>query len=229
MKNLKLLLLSLPFVFTSCGTEILGDDSYSIEYIDNEAKQDLTVTLIVDRDRVASETQVGFTVSIEDALSVDTSATGSIIASAMNSVYDGEIPWDGLSDCATFDVTGIALSEGDDPYVASTSVATTVTQLNSDYMADADDDAVMIVMDWKNPDVNDFDMYVTDMFGASFYEVAESGSRFEGDYFDNDSDTYYPAGDGQYIVWYAPYVQEAADVPAEIYFTHPVTGVVDVI
>ena len=261
MKDIKLFLLAISFVFTSCDTDILGDDTYSIEYVDNEAKQGLAVTLTIDRDRVASETQVGFTVSIEDALSVDavvtvantnkcggplshlaefttasatikagdTTATGSIIASAMNSVYDGEIPWDGLSDCATFDVTGIALSEGDDPYVASTSVATTVTQLNSDYMADADDDAVMIVMDWKNPDVNDFDMYVTDMFGASFYEVAESGSRFEGDYFDNDSDTYYPAGDGQYIVWYAPYVQEAADVPAEIYFTHPVTGIVDVI
>ena len=262
MKEIKLFLLAIiSLVFTSCDTEILGDDSYSIEYIDNEVNQDLAVTLVIDRDRVAYETQVGFTVSIENALSVDavvtvanknmcggpishlaefstatatikageTTGTGSIIASSINPEFDGEISWDGLTDCATFDVTGIALSEGDDPYVASNSVATTVTQLNSDYMADADDDAVMIVMDWKNPDANDFDMYVTDMFGASFYEVAESGSRFEGDYFDNDSDSYYPAGDGQYIVWYAPYVQEAADVPGEIYFTQPVTGIVDVI
>ena len=233
MKDIKLFLLAIiSLVFTSCGTEILGDDSHSIEYIDNEVNQDLAVTLVIDRDRVAYETQVGFTVSIENALSVDavvTVANKNMCGGPINPEFNGEISWDGLTDCATFDVTGIALSEGDDPYVASNSVATTVTQLNSDYMADADDDAVMIVMDWKNPDANDFDMYVTDMFGASFYEVAESGSRFEGDYFDNDSDSYYPAGDGQYIVWYAPYVQEAADVPGEIYFTQPVTGIVDVI
>ena len=71
MKDIKLFLLAISLVFTSCDTEILGDDTYSIEYVDNEAKQDLAVSLTIDRDRVASETQVGFTVSIEDALSVD--------------------------------------------------------------------------------------------------------------------------------------------------------------
>lgn len=239
------------------------NDSYSIEYIDNEVKQNYAISsLVIERDRVASETQVDFTVSIESALSVDavitvahindcgnplshlkesstgtatikagdTTGTGSIIASSPNAEQTEDIPWDGLSDCSTLNVTGIALSKEDDPYVADPlSVSTTLTAFNSGYMGDADDDAVMISMDWKNPADNDFDMYVTDMFGASFYETAESGDRFEGDFFDNDTDTYYPANDGQYIVWYAPYVQEAADVPAEIYFTHPVTGVVDLV
>lgn len=239
------------------------NDSYSIEYIDNEVKQNYAISsLVIERDRVASETQVDFTVSIESALSVDavitvahindcgnplshlkesstgtatikagdTTGTGSIIASSPNAEQTEDIPWDGLSDCSTLNVTGIALSKEDDPYVADPlSVSTTLTAFNSGYMGDADDDAVMISMDWKNPADNDFDMYVTDMFGASFYETAESGDRFEGDLFDNDTDTYYPANDGQYIVWYAPYVQEAADVPAEIYFTHPVTGVVDLV
>ena len=239
------------------------NDSYSIEYIDNEVKQNYAISsLVIERDRVASETQVDFTVSIESALSVDavitvahindcgnplshlkesstgtatikagdTTGTGSIIASSPNAEQTEDIPWDGLSDCSTLNVTGIALSKEDDPYVADPlSVSTTLTAFNSGYMGDADDDAVMISMDWKNPADNDFDMYVTDMFGASFYETSESGDRFEGDFFDNDTDTYYPANDGQYIVWYAPYVQEAADVPAEIYFTHPVTGVVDVV
>ena len=256
MKKLILLFITTVFIL-ACE-----NDDYSIEYIDDEVKQDFAVTLTM-RDRVVPETYVNFTVTIESALSVDavvtvanindcgnplshlaesstgtatikagdTSGTGSLFASAMNAEYSGgSITWDGLADCATFNVTGIALSEGDDPYVSSsTSVGQTITQVNADYMVDADDDAVMISMDWKNPADNDFDMYVTDMFGASFYEVAESGSRFEGDYFDNDTDTYYPADDGQYIVWYAPFIQEAADVPGEIYFTHPVTGVVDVV
>lgn len=239
------------------------NDDYSIEYNDNEVKQDFAVTLTLSRDRVVPETYVKFTVSIESALTTDavvtvanindcgnplshlaesttgtatikageTSGTGSIFASEMNAEYSGgNFDWDGLSDCATFKVTGIALSEGDDPYVgSSTSVAQTITQVNADYMVDADDDAVMISMDWKNPSANDFDLYVTNSAGTTFYEDAESGTRFEGDYFDNDTDTYYPAGDGQYIVWYYSYIQEAADVPGEIYFTQPVTGIVDVI
>ena len=50
---------------------------------------------------------------------------------------------------------------------------------------------------------------------------------YDGDYFDNDNDDYYPAADGVYTVWYVPYAQEAADVPAEMFFTHPKSGVVD--
>lgn len=256
MKRLILLFITTVFI-SACE-----NNDYSIEYIDDEAKQNYAITsLVIERDRVASETQVDFTVSIESALSVDavitvahtnncgnplshlaksstgtatikagdTSGTGSIIASSLNS-EQSEIAYDGLSDCSTFNVTGIALSEGDDPYVADPlSVSTTLTAFNSGYMGDADDDAVMISMDWKNPASNDFDMYVTDSVLYLFYEDAESGDRFEGDFFDNDTDSYYPAADGVYIVWYAPYIQEAADVPAEIYFTHPVTGAVDVV
>ena len=257
MKKLKFLLFSTLFFTFACG-----NDDYSIEYIDSEVKQDFSVSLTIERDRVASNTQVDFTVSIESVLSVDavvtianinncgnpishlaesstgtatikageTTGTGSIIASALNAEFSRDIAWDGLSDCATFNVTGIALSEGDDPYVASTSIATTtVTQFNADYMGEADDDAVKIAMDWKNPSENDFDMYVSNSDGSIFYEDAESGSRFEGDYFDNDTDAYYPAPDDSYIVWYTPFVQETADVPGEIYFTHPVTGKVDVV
>jgi hypothetical protein len=37
-------------------------------------------------------------------------------------------------------------------------------------MVDADDDAVMISMDWKNPSANDFDLFVTNSAGTTFYE-----------------------------------------------------------
>ena len=256
MKKLILLFITTVFML-ACE-----NDDYSIEYNDNEVKQDFAVSLTLSRDRVATETYVNFTVSIESALATDavvtvanlndcgnplshlaesttgtatikagqTSGDGSIFASAMNAEYSGgDIAWDGISDCATFKVTGIALSEGDDPYVgSSTSVGQTITQVNADYMVDADDDAVMISMDWKNPSANDFDMFVSDAAG-DFYEAAESGSRFEGAYFDSDSGSYYPAPDGVYTVWFVPYDQEAADVPAEVYFTHPVTGKVDVV
>ncbi|MDA0780033.1 MAG: hypothetical protein O2810_02630 [Bacteroidetes bacterium] len=255
MKNLKYFLFIVVSIFISCE-----DDSYSIEYTDNEVKQDLNVTLTLDRERVAATTNVGFTVAIESALSVDatvtvasinkcggplshlaetttgtalikagkTSGMGTINAADFNTELD-ELDWDGATDCFTFDVTGIALAEGDDPYVASASTPAILTAVNADYMSDADDDAVMISMDWKNPDANDFDMYVTNANGSVFYEIAESGSRFEGDFFDNDSDAYYPAADGVYLVWCYVYTQEAADVPSEIYFTHPITGFVDVI
>lgn len=257
MKRLILFLIIAIVFTTSCE-----NNDYSIEYIDDEVKQDFSISsLVIDRNRVAATSHVSFTVSIETALSVDatvtvasrnmcgspishlaetstgtalikagdTTGTGSIFFADVNKEYY-PIPYDGFTDCASFDVTGIALSEGDDPYVAAPlSVSTTLTAPNPDYMGDADDDAVMISMDWKNPASNDFDMYVTDSVLYLFYEKAESGSRFEGDTFDNDNDSYYPAADGVYIVWYAPYTQEAADVPAEIYFTHPVTGVVDVV
>lgn len=255
MKNLKYFLFIVVSIFISCE-----DDSYSIEYTDNEVKQDLNVTLTLDRERVAATTNVGFTVAIESALSVDatvtvasinkcggplsnlaetttgtalikageTSGMGTINAADFNTELD-ELDWDGATDCFTFDVMGIALAEGDDPYVASASTPAILTAVNADYMSDADDDAVMISMDWKNPDANDFDMHVTNPDRTVFYESAESGSRFEGDYFDNDSDAYYPAADGVYLVWCYVYTQEAADVPSEIYFTHPITGFVDVI
>lgn len=256
MKRLILFLFITVSFTTSCE-----NDDYSIEYIDDEAKQNFTISsLVIDRDRVAATSNVSFTVSIESALSVDatvtvgsinmcgnpishlaetstgtalikagdTTGTGSIFVAKTNKEYY-PIPYDGFSDCATFEVTGIALSEGDDPYVAAPlSVPTTLTAPNSDYMGEADDDAVMISMDWKNPSANDLDMFVSDADGV-FYEKAESGSRFEGDFFDNDSDAYYPAPDGVYTVLYVPFSQEAADVPAEVYFTHPVTGKVDVV
>lgn len=254
MKNLKILLFSLTLILASCG-----DDTYSIEYTDTEVKQDLAVSLTLDRERVAATSSASFTVTIESALSVDatvtvasvntcggpvthlaettsseavikageTSASGTITIAGLNAEMES-ISWDGALDCFSFELTGIALAEGDDPYVASSSVPATLTEPNPDYMGDPDADAVMISMDWKNPSANDFDMYVTSPAGY-IIESAESGSRFEGDFFDNDSDSYYPAADGGYLVWFAPYAQEASDVPGEIYFTHPVTGNVDVV
>ena len=256
MKNIKLILFSLTLIFASCG-----DDTYSIEYTDTEVKQDLAVSsLTLDRERVAATSSARFTVTIENAFSVDatvtvasvnkcggpishlaetssskvvikageTSASGTITIADLNAEMEN-ISWDGALDCFSFELTGIALAEGDDPYVASSfSVPATLTQPDPGYMGDPDADAVMISMDWKNPGANDFDLYVTNP-ASSIIEFSESGSRFEGDFFDNDTDTYYPAPDGEYLVWFAPYIQEASDVPGEIYFTHPVTGNVDVV
>lgn len=74
MKNLKFILLSLPFVFTSCGTEILGDDTYSIEYVESSDKASINVT-VESRGRVALGQHLDFTVSIDEALDSDAVVT----------------------------------------------------------------------------------------------------------------------------------------------------------
>ena len=68
MKKLILLFITTVFIL-ACE-----NDDYSIEYIDDEVKQDFAVTLTM-RDRVVPETYVNFTVTIESALSVDAVVT----------------------------------------------------------------------------------------------------------------------------------------------------------
>ena len=48
--------------------------------------------------------------------------------------------------------------------------------------------ALKVLLDWENPSVNDLDMYVYDIGLTAAYEVAESGSRYEGDYFNSTND-----------------------------------------
>jgi len=250
MKNIKLILFSLTLIFASCGddtysieytdTEVKTPVSVTVDSRDRVALDqhlDFTVTLSEAYDvntviTVAAINSCGDPISHLKETSTgtvtvtagSTTGTGSLFFASANK---GHVPagnWDGLVDCAVLSVTGIALSEGNDPYVASdNSTPVTVIDTQSDYMA-IDEDAVVIVMDWKNPGDNDIDMYVTNGAGTAFYEIAETGSRYEGDYFDNDSDVYYPAPDGDYIVWWANYIQENADVPAELFFTKPVSG-----
>ena len=76
MKDIKLFLLAISLVFTSCDTEILGDDTYSIEYVESGAPETVVnVTLTPDRFRVANGTQLGFTVSLEQAVDHDAIVT----------------------------------------------------------------------------------------------------------------------------------------------------------
>ena len=265
MKNLKLFLLAVAFVFTSCETEMFGDDTYSIEYIESGSPDTVVnVSVTPDRFRVANGTQLGFTVSLEQAVDHDaivtvvannqcgstishlsrystatatisagnTSGVGSLIFADSNSSQTSS-DWDGLTGCATVSVSGIVFLEeeghdhGDEESVAAAEASVEVTVVDvADIYMDVDEDAVVIAFDWKNPGVNDMDLFVSSPAG-SIIEASETGSRYEGDYFDNDNDSYYPAADGVYTVWYVPFAQEAADVPAEMFFTHPKTGLVD--
>jgi len=250
MKNFKYFLFVISSIFVSCGddtysieyndAEVKTPVSVTVDSRDRVALDqhlDFTVTLSEAYDvntviTVAAINSCGDPISHLKETSTgtatvtagSTTGTGSLFFASANKGHVPAGSWDGLVDCAVLSVTGIALSEGNDPYVASdNSTPVTVIDTESDYMA-IDDDAVVIVMDWKNPSDNDLDMFVTNGAGTAFYETAETGSRYEGDYFDNDNDAYYPAPDGDYIVWYVPYAQEAADVPAELFFTKPVSG-----
>ena len=66
MKNIKYLLFSVLIVLSSCG-----DDSYSIEYIDTEEKTAVTGSLSLSRDKVAPNTMVTATVTLDQTFSED--------------------------------------------------------------------------------------------------------------------------------------------------------------
>ena len=265
MKNIKYLLFSVLIVLSSCG-----DDSYSIEYIDTEEKIAVTGSLSLSRDKVAPNTMVTATVTLDQTFSEDahvyisssetcgslsinsstsfeyvtipaggnTGSTAIVLGEASNSDQVGGFR--GQTDCAKLFVSGIQLiheeedededhdhdhdHEISDPFVAGDiSADITLLDYEETYMG-AHSKALKVLFDWENPSVNDLDMYVYDIGLTAAYEVAESGSRYEGDYFNSTNDSW---PDGQYLVYVAVYTSDGSDIDGTLHFTHPRSGEVD--
>lgn len=130
----------------------------------------------------------------------------------------------GISEHATVSLTGIALTQPetdkiDDPYTLS-SESTTINSLDfhDGYML-ANTNTLLVSLDWLGPwDLNDFDLYIFDDPFTAIYESAETGSRFEGDYFNNPGNEEHP--DGDYIVEIAIWTVDGTDpVPWRLVFT----------
>ena len=165
----------------------------------------------------------------------NTGSTGITLGEASNSDQVGGFR--GQTDCASLFVSGIQLvheedededhdhdHEISDPFVAGDiSADITLLDYEATYMG-AHSKALKVLFDWENPSVNDLDMYVYDIGLTAAYESAESGSRYEGDYFNSTNDSW---PDGQYLVYVAVYTSDGSDIDGTLHFTHPRSGKVD--
>jgi len=222
-----------------------GDDEFSREYQDTEAKTELVGTLTPSRTKATAGSLIAFSVTIPQSFDTDASVEVSAIAGlsdlevnqsvskayvtiaagettgtgsiAMPGSTDLAADFFGIADYAKMSISGIALAEGDDPYVM-TSDATFLTflQTNSfynapypvDYAGAGGEDFpgwndgvvepwLSISLDWADSDNVDLDLYVLDSTNAA-YETSDSGSRFEGDFFNGN---WFP--DGEYGIYVA--------------------------
>jgi len=121
--------------------------------------------------------------------------TGTAYFEMPGSENDTNNNYNGIEEYATVSLTGIALTqpeEGsiDDPYtLTSNQESVTGLNLHSNYMS-PNDDILTISLDWQGPwDQNDFDLYIDNAAGDNF-ESVETGSRFEGVYFNETEHPY---------------------------------------
>ena len=151
----------------------------------------------------------------------------------------------GVASHSSVSITGIAITQPDrededgneiDPYVpiddpytmSSESISITGLDIHDPYMfpnLDDDDEplpTLMVSLDWEGPygwGENDLDLGIYSSDGFLF-ESSESGSRFEGDFFNNPANEDHP--DGEYIVTTSIWTSVSADpIAYRISLTHP--------
>jgi len=236
-------ILYITFIFSALILSSCVDDNFSRAYVDNEMKTVVVGTLTLDRTSAAPSSQIGFTFDLSQSFSTgatvevraitfnfaQTIAYVTLPAGSTSGSGTIEMPGDdgdgtdffGIDGYATVELTGVALDEDtDDPFVlTSEPVSLRSLNYNSDYMSPRSD-AMKILFDWASPDVNDLDMYVYNADTFDLVEDAESGSRYEGDWFN----AFHP--DGEYFVAIGFYSVEGGDLPYNFTFTHP-DGTVD--
>ncbi len=241
MKNLNLLFLLIPAMFlTSCG-----EDDYSEAYVDTEAKTNLVATLEVNRTKAAAGTQIDAMVTLPQAFDVASTVTVRAINSNSGDYTVGTVSFEagqtmasgaiimpaniaspgtfyGTDASANIMVTGVALAEGNDPFTL-TSNAISLTLIDSNSWNGNADQVLKVALDWSGPyGDNDIDLYILDL-DFNTYEDSASGSRFEGDWFNNPANENHPDGDYLLLIdiWSA-----AGVVDYNLQLTHP-SGTVD--
>lgn len=241
MKNLNLLFLLIPaMILTSCG-----EDDYSEAYVDTEAKTNLVATLEVNRTKAAAGTQIDAMVTLPQAFDVASTVTVRAINSNSGDYTVGTISFEagqtmasgaimmpaniaspgtfyGTDASANIMVTGVALAEGNDPFTL-TSNAISLTLIDSNSWNGNADQVLKVALDWSGPyGDNDIDLYILDL-DFNTYESSASGSRFEGDWFNNPANENHPDGDYLLLIdiWSA-----AGVVDYNLQLTHP-SGTVD--
>lgn len=153
-----------------------------------------------------------------------TSGSGQFEMAGATSDVSGE--YNGIPEYASVSITGIALTqpedgEIDDPYVmTSDEVSVVGFDFHNPFMIGRDD-TLMLSLDWLGPyNQNDLDLYVFDDPFTGVFESSESGSRFEGDFFNNPANELHP--DGEYIFRVGIYNSvDANPIPFRLVLTHP--------
>ena len=241
MKNLNLLFLLIPAMFlTSCG-----EDDYSEAYVDTEAKTNLVATLEVNRTKAAAGTQIDAMVTLPQAFDVASTVTVRAINSNNSDYTVGTVSFEagqtmasgaimmpaniaspgtfyGTDASANIMVTGVALAEGNDPFTL-TSNAISLTLIDSNDWNGNADQVLKVALDWSGPyGDNDIDLFILNQ-NFNTYESSTSGSRFEGDWFNNPANENHP--DGDYLVLIDIWSAEGV-VDYNLQLTHP-SGTVD--
>ena len=242
MKNLNLLFLLIPAMFlTSCG-----EDDYSEAYVDTEAKTNLVATLEVNRTKAAAGTQIDAMVTLPQAFDVASTVTVRAINSNSGDYTVGTVSFEagqtmasgaimmpaniaspgtfyGTDASANIMVTGVALAEGNDPFTL-TSNAISLTLIDSNDWNGNADQVLKVALDWSGPyGDNDIDLFILNQ-NFNTYESSTSGSRFEGDWFNNPANENHP--DGDYLVLIDIWSAEGV-VDYNLQLTHP-SGTVDI-
>jgi len=225
---------------TSCG-----EDDYSEAYVDTEAKTNLVATLEVNRTKAAAGTQIDAMVTLPQAFDVASTVTVRAINSNSGDYTVGTVSFEagqtmasgaiimpaniaspgtfyGTDASANIMVTGVALAEGNDPFTL-TSNAISLTLIDSNSWNGNADQVLKVALDWSGPyGDNDIDLYILDL-DFNTYEDSASGSRFEGDWFNNPANENHPDGDYLLLIdiWSA-----AGVVDYNLQLTHP-SGTVD--
>lgn len=241
---------SVEYIDTEVKTSVTGTISPSRTKIAPTTQLEFTVTLdqtfTYDAEITVAITETCNSLGLlaTDSSAVATLTAGSDTATGVITVPDLSNEdtvggWVGLSNCTALTVTGIALYEVladdstsydvDDPYVIENiSTPLNLTDLQGSWMeAQEDAGSLQICLDWEGPySSNDIDLFVYDAALTAAYERSESGSRWEGDWFNNSGNEAHP--DGDYVVYVSPYTMATASTDAALHFTHP-DGTVDYI
>jgi len=131
-------------------------------------------------------------------------------------VDDPDSAFEGIPDFFSVQTTGLLL-EGLEPginYIISSEPLT--VDLYNTFQLDDVDGSMTYLMDWANPSINDFDVYVADLeVPENSIEVSATGNRYESDIFNNT----HP--DGTYTIDVVPYTVSEETVPWKIFFVYP--------
>lgn len=221
MKKFKYILSSLLLLtIVSCG-----DDEFSRAYVDNEVKEALVGTLSLNRTLAAPGTFIQYTYTLPQSFNVESTLEISATSFDFNqtksfvTVPAGQTTgtglltmpgtpvnnYNGLNEYVNIQLTGINLAQSetgdavDYPFtLTSEAVGVKLIDVNGSFMAPTTN-CLKMSLDWLGPyDQNDLDLFVYNAAFTARFENSESGSRFEGDFFNNPANENFP--DGDYIV-----------------------------
>lgn len=247
MKIYKYSIIAIAFLsIVSCG-----DDEFSREYQDTEVKTALVGTLTLSNTKATAGSLIDFNVTIPGRFSsevtVEVTATSNyndievnkIVIKKYVTIAAGETTGSGtltmpgstslaadffgIEEYALVSITGIKLTEGDDPFVmTSETIPVTFLQTNGNYHEPygsdfafagyedypgwndgVDEPWLIYSFDWADSENVDLDLYV--YLDDVEKEYSETSTRFEGDFFNGN---WFP--DGVYDIYVAAYYNTGA-------------------